>query len=105
MWCCTFHHNPSSSFLHSSICTYAKLRKTIDYCQCNCRPDLNCASTIKIWTSGVVKPSANKASIYLNFIPVFASIFAVLFLGEQLHTFQIIGGLAVVAGVLLSSKK
>ena len=57
------------------------------------------------WNSGVVQLGANKASIYLNFIPVFASIFAILFLGEQLHTFQIIGGLAVVAGVLLSSKK
>lgn len=57
------------------------------------------------WNNGVVQLGANKASIYLNFIPVFASIFAVLFLGEQLHAFQIIGGLAVVAGVLLSSKK
>lgn len=57
------------------------------------------------WNSGVVQLGANKASIYLNFIPVFATIFAVLFLGEQLHTFQLIGGLAVVAGVLLSGKK
>jgi len=40
----------------------------------------------------------------LNFIPVFASIFAVLFLDEKLHTFQIIGGIAVVAGVILSGK-
>lgn len=57
------------------------------------------------WNRGVVLLGANKASIYLNFIPVFASIFAVIFLDEQLHAFQIIGGLAVVAGVLLSSKK
>lgn len=57
------------------------------------------------WNSGVVQLGANKASIYLNFILVFASIFAVLFLGKQLHTFQLIGGLTVVAGVLLSSKK
>jgi len=57
------------------------------------------------WNHGVVQLGANKAGIYLNFIPVFASIFAVLFLDEQLHIFQIIGGLAVVAGVLLSSKK
>lgn len=57
------------------------------------------------WNSGVVQLGANKASIYLNFIPVFASIFAVLFLGEQLYTFQMLGGLAVVAGVVLSGKK
>ncbi|WP_155593984.1 DMT family transporter [Lysinibacillus cavernae] len=56
------------------------------------------------WNNGVVQLGASKASIYLNFIPVFASIFAVLFLEEQLHTFQLIGGLAVVAGVILSGK-
>lgn len=57
------------------------------------------------WNSGVVQLGANRASIYLNFIPVFSTIFAVLFLDEQLHSFQLIGGLAVVAGVLLSSRK
>lgn len=35
------------------------------------------------WNSGVVSLGANKASIYLNFIPLFASIFAVIFLGED----------------------
>lgn len=56
------------------------------------------------WNSGVIQLGANKASIYLNFIPVFASIFAVLFLHERLHSFQLIGGLAVVTGVILSGK-
>ena len=56
------------------------------------------------WNSGVVQLGANKASIYLNFIPVFSTIFAVLFLGEQIHSFQLIGGVAVVAGVLLSGR-
>jgi len=52
------------------------------------------------WNNGVIQLGANKTSIYLNFIPVFA----VLFLDEKLHTFQIIGGIAVVAGVILSGK-
>ncbi|MEK4230718.1 DMT family transporter [Solibacillus sp. FSL H8-0538] len=57
------------------------------------------------WNSGVVSLGANKASIYLNFIPLFASIFAVIFLGEDVLPAQIIGGLAIVGGVLLTNKK
>ena len=57
------------------------------------------------WNSGVVSLGANKASIYLNFIPLFAAIFAVIFLGEEIFITQIIGGLAVVSGVLLTNIK
>ncbi|MER1985568.1 MAG: DMT family transporter [Solibacillus sp.] len=57
------------------------------------------------WNAGVVALGANRASIYLNFIPVFAAIFAILFLGEQLQLAQLIGGAAVVSGVILSSYK
>ena len=57
------------------------------------------------WNNGVIALGANKASIYLNFIPLFATIFAVLFLNEDLLVTQIIGGLAVICGVLLASKK
>ena len=57
------------------------------------------------WNNGVVALGANKASIYLNFIPLFAAIFAVLFLDEDLFIAQVIGGLAVICGVLLANKK
>ena len=57
------------------------------------------------WNTGVVALGANKAGIYLNFIPVFAAIFAILFLDEQLIFAQIIGGIAVIAGVFISSIK
>lgn len=57
------------------------------------------------WNSGVIKLGANKASIYLNFIPLFASIFAVLFIGESIQLFQIVGGFAVILGVIISGKK
>ena len=57
------------------------------------------------WNNGVVALGANKASIYLNFIPLFAAIFAVLFLDEDLLLAQLIGGLAVICGVLLANKK
>lgn len=57
------------------------------------------------WNKGVVQLGANRASIYLNFIPVFATIFATLFIGESLQLAQIIGGLAVICGVILTNRK
>ena len=57
------------------------------------------------WNTGVVSLGANNAGIYLNFIPLFATIFAVLFLNEQLLLAQVIGGIAVIAGVFISTIK
>ena len=57
------------------------------------------------WNTGVVKLGANRAGIYLNFIPVFASIFAVIFIGEKLILSQVIGGLLVVTGVFWTGRK
>ncbi|HZG69906.1 MAG TPA: DMT family transporter, partial [Chondromyces sp.] len=56
------------------------------------------------WNSAVAEIGANKAGIFLNFIPVFASIFAIAFIGENLAWYQLAGGLFVVAGVYLSTK-
>ncbi|WP_332648470.1 DMT family transporter [Lysinibacillus sp. 54212] len=57
------------------------------------------------WNTGVVALGANKASIYLNFIPLFSAIFAVIFLNEELLLSQIIGGIAVICGVVISNRK
>ncbi len=57
------------------------------------------------WNHGVIQIGANRASIYLNFIPVFSAFFATIFLGEQLQLAQVIGGLAVIGGVLLTNRK
>ncbi len=56
------------------------------------------------WNKGVVTIGANRAGIFLNLIPVFATIFATVFLGEQLYAAQIIGGLAVIGGVILTNR-
>ncbi|RUL46509.1 MULTISPECIES: DMT family transporter [Lysinibacillus] len=57
------------------------------------------------WNTGVVKMGANRASIFLNLIPVFATIFATIFIGEQLQLAQVVGGLAVIGGVILTNRK
>lgn len=57
------------------------------------------------WNTGVVALGANKAGIYLNFIPLFATIFAVIFLDEKLLLAQVVGGIAVIAGVFITTLK
>ncbi|ALC86681.1 antibiotic transporter [Bacillus sp. FJAT-22090] len=57
------------------------------------------------WNTGVVKIGANKAGIYLNLIPVFATVFAVLFIEESIQLFHIVGGFFTILGVYLTSKK
>lgn len=56
------------------------------------------------WNTAVVRVGANKAGIFLNLIPVFAVIFAVLFIGEKIMWYQLAGGLFVIAGVYLSAR-
>lgn len=86
--------NPSLSYVWSSTSIAAILYTGIF------------ASIVSIvcWNVGVVRIGANKAGIYLNLIPVFSTILAVIFIGETLYLFQVIGGLLVVLGVYLSSK-
>lgn len=57
------------------------------------------------WNSAVAEIGANKAGIFLNLIPVFATVFAIIFLNERLAWFQITGGAFVVVGVYLSTRR
>ena len=56
------------------------------------------------WNNGVAKLGANHAGIFMNFIPVFATIFAIIFIGETLQFYQVVGGLLVVFGVYLTTR-
>lgn len=44
---------------------------------------------------------ANRAAIFVNLMPVFGAILAILFLGEQLFTYHVIGAAFVAAGIYL----
>nr|WP_285289077.1 DMT family transporter [Bacillus sp. ISL-47] len=55
------------------------------------------------WNYGVSIIGASKAGVFLNLLPVFATAFAVLFTAESLYHYQVIGGVIVIFGVLLSS--
>lgn len=56
------------------------------------------------WNKGMVEIGTNRAGIYLNLVPVFATLFATIFLGEQLYFAQMIGGIAVIGGVILTNR-
>jgi len=56
------------------------------------------------WNTAVERIGANKAGIFLNLIPVFAALFAVLFIDETLAWYQAAGGVLVILGVFISTR-
>jgi drug/metabolite transporter (DMT)-like permease len=57
------------------------------------------------WSVGIRDIGAARGSIFLNLIPLFTAIIAVLTLGERLGLVQLIGGLLVISGVTLASSR
>lgn len=57
------------------------------------------------WNTGVAKIGAAKSGIFINLLPVFATLFATVFTKEDLLWYQIAGGFIVILGVMFSSHK
>jgi drug/metabolite transporter (DMT)-like permease len=53
------------------------------------------------WNRGVELIGANRAGLFINFIPLFASILAILLLGEALRAFHILGMMMIFGGMVL----
>lgn len=53
------------------------------------------------WNRGVAEIGANRAGLYINLIPLFASLLAVLLLNERFQSFHLIGILFICSGLLL----
>ncbi len=47
---------------------------------------------------------ASTTSIFMNLVPIFTAIIAVLFLHEQLHAYHYIGGGIAILGVALAQR-
>ncbi|WP_102347540.1 DMT family transporter [Bacillus sp. Marseille-P3661] len=64
-----------------------------------------CASVIAFicWNKAVVDLGPGIASPFLNLLPVFGSVFAIAFLGEELTSAQLIGGTIAITGVLITT--
>lgn len=56
------------------------------------------------WNRGVALVGANRAGLYVNFVPVFASIMAVVWLGESLMTFHVVGMVLICGGMILFNR-
>ncbi len=54
------------------------------------------------WTLSVQRMGPSKASPFLNLVPLFATVFAIILLGEKLQVAQAIGGMFILIGVLTS---
>lgn len=55
------------------------------------------------WNKAVLIGGANQAGLYYNLISVFASLLAVLFLGEAFRPFHVIGMVTIFLGILLAT--
>jgi drug/metabolite transporter (DMT)-like permease len=55
-----------------------------------------------LYIRGVETIGANRASLFINLIPLFGAVGAVLVLGEHLQAFHLIAGALITAGIALA---
>jgi len=55
-----------------------------------------------LWMRGVTRLGASRCSAFVNLMPIFSVVIAVLALGEQLHDYHAVGGAITLAGVLMA---
>ena len=58
-----------------------------------------------LWMQGVRHLGPNRASMFLNVMPVATVAIAALFLDEKPHLFHIVGGAMALAGVMLAQMR
>ena len=51
------------------------------------------------WNKGIHEVGANKAGLYINLVPLFASLLAILFLGERFQNYHLIGIILIAGGL------
>lgn len=56
------------------------------------------------WNKAVVRVGANAAGFSMHLLPVFGTVLAIIFLGEDLHLFHIVGIATILIGVYLATR-
>ena len=57
-----------------------------------------------LWIQGVLRMGASTTSIFMNLVPIFTAVIAVLFLHETLHSYHFIGGGVTLLGVIIAQR-
>ena len=58
--------------------------------------------TTFLWMRAIRQIGASQASIFINLMPLFSALIAMAFLGERIALFHLVGGVLVLAGVLMA---
>lgn len=58
--------------------------------------------TTYLWMLAIRQIGASQSSIFINLMPLFSALIAMVFLGEYIALFHLIGGVLVLAGVLMA---
>lgn len=53
------------------------------------------------WNRGIHEIGANQAGLYINLVPLFASLLAVVFLGERFYGYHLVGAVLIATGLLI----
>jgi len=56
------------------------------------------------WNNAVSRVGPNTAGMFMHLLPVFASLLAIVFLGERLHLFHVAGMALIFSGIWLTSR-
>ncbi|MGB0690405.1 MAG: EamA family transporter, partial [Candidatus Puniceispirillum sp.] len=57
-----------------------------------------------LFMRGVELAGSNRAGLYVNLVPVFAALFAVMMLGEVMHLYHIISLVLVLGGIYMAER-
>jgi len=60
---------------------------------------------VYFWNVAIRSVGASRAGVFVNLLPVFGAIFAMLFLGEQLYVFHIAGAVLVFSGIVMAVRR
>jgi len=58
-----------------------------------------------MWNRSIKLMGASQAALYLHLIPVFTVILAILFLGEEMALFHVVGIALVATGIYITSRQ